>query len=67
VPVISVLKECCKSCQLCVPVCKQGVLAVGAETNAKGYNAVVPQEGKKCVGCRACVTICPEAALELEV
>lgn len=65
-PSIKVLVECCKSCELCISVCKQGVLAIGAEANEKGYNAVASQEGKKCIGCRACLILCPEAALELE-
>lgn len=55
----------CKSCRLCLRVCPGGVLAVGGNTNQMGYDAVEPDESKKCTGCGLCASMCPEGAIEV--
>ena len=53
----------CKSCELCVAACPQGVLALDMERlTVKGYHPVhLIAEG--CTGCAICALVCPEASL----
>lgn len=55
----------CKACGLCILACKNNVLRYGDTTNAMGYHAVVPDNEKKCVGCKLCAVMCPDAAIEV--
>lgn len=63
---ITINAEFCKSCALCVDVCKRDVLAVGPATNSKGYRAVVAEHPERCVACSVCAVICPEGAIALK-
>lgn len=55
----------CKECRFCVDFCPMDVLALSAETNAKGYRYPVIAAGKEeaCVNCEFCTLVCPEYAI----
>ena len=61
---INIDTEKCKGCGLCVAVCPKGSIAIGTESNAKGY--FPPQTGEgECTGCCKCAVVCPEAVIEV--
>ena len=63
---IAIREDLCKGCELCVHYCPKDCLAMTTDRiNAKGMpfaECVLPAD---CIGCRACATVCPEAAIEL--
>lgn len=53
----------CKGCELCVPACPKGVMALDMERfTPKGYHPV-KLIGEDCTGCAICAVVCPDAAL----
>jgi 2-oxoglutarate ferredoxin oxidoreductase subunit delta len=65
--IVTVDKERCKGCGLCVACCRKRVLRMSQkqETNKKGYNFVRIRSAKKCTGCANCAIICPETIIEI--
>lgn len=57
---VELFRRFCKSCMLCLNICSKDVFAV----NERGQ--VVVGDADKCIGCRLCVEICPDFALEVE-
>lgn len=62
---ITINRDLCKECHLCIYVCKQEQIAPSKTYNAKGYRPVVFIESGKCTGCALCATMCPEIAIEV--
>lgn len=63
---ITIRKERCKSCDLCVSVCNHQVIHIGETINLQGYFvAVFEDPDEKCKGCRLCAEICPDVAIEV--
>lgn len=62
---VCITNDYCKSCGLCIDVCKKQVLQMGKITNSIGYEVVEAQEDKECVGCKQCAVMCPEGAIEV--
>ncbi len=57
--------ERCKGCLLCVENCPAHVFRLSTSFNQSGYHFVEPQLQQNCTGCRRCVIICPDVAIEL--
>ena len=55
--------ERCKGCELCIPACPPGVLAMSKEGNALGY--LYPELSPGCTGCTACQQVCPDFVFEV--
>jgi 2-oxoglutarate ferredoxin oxidoreductase subunit delta len=54
----------CKGCDLCIPACPPGVLAMTTtEVNHMGYP--YPQLSPGCTGCGACLYVCPDFVFEV--
>jgi 2-oxoglutarate ferredoxin oxidoreductase subunit delta len=62
---VTVNKEKCKGCLLCIGVCPKGVLVEGVELNKKGALPVAVKDGVACAGCKFCALICPDCAIEI--
>lgn len=65
-PSVTVFKDVCKGCGLCIPACPENVLAMSDEINVKGYFTPYMQAPDACTGCRLCYLACPDHALEVE-
>ncbi len=60
---VSISKDLCKGCRLCVEVCPPKVLKMSEEFNAIGYQYPLLSPG--CTGCEMCAVICPELVFEV--
>ena len=66
-PRVTIEKDRCKGCGLCVENCPQKVLAMSKEINVKGYLYARPAQPHLCIGCRVCGVVCPDVAVEVAV
>ena len=66
---ITINRELCKGCQLCISFCPQKMIAVSDKLNQKGYYPAEfhdeGHEGKHCIACVTCATVCPDVAIEV--
>ncbi len=60
---VTVDRERCKGCNLCVVACPSNVLELNTEVNAKGYNFSYMKNPDDCVGCSQCAYVCPDSCL----
>jgi 2-oxoglutarate ferredoxin oxidoreductase subunit delta len=60
---VTIDRERCKGCELCIPACRPGVLTMSVEVNAIGYR--FPELAAGCTGCRACHAVCPDYVFEV--
>lgn len=64
---VTVIKDLCKSCSLCVNHCPVDILEIDEETiNAAGHNPVKVIDPEKCIGCETCMLMCPDTAIVVE-
>ncbi len=62
--VLSVNKDRCKGCKICVAVCPHDALAMGDVKSHR--NVLNPVENGNCIGCQECVLACPDFALSIQ-
>ncbi len=66
---ITIDRELCKGCYLCISVCDQEVISASKKLNQKGYYPAEFKEnkkkGNKCMACSMCAIICPDVAIEV--
>lgn len=63
---ITISKELCKGCELCVNACPKKILRISSESNRNGYFVMENFDMSKCIGCAACAVICPDCVIEVE-
>jgi 2-oxoglutarate ferredoxin oxidoreductase subunit delta len=68
---ITIDRELCKGCHLCISVCPNSLIAVSDKLNQKGYYPAVvlntddKKDTKVCTGCAICALVCPDIAIEV--
>jgi len=63
---VTIEKNQCKGCTLCVHACPKQVLAMSEEINNKGYFYAQVVNQPACIGCRFCGFMCPDVAITIE-
>ena len=61
---ITIDKNRCKSCYLCLNVCPKGLIKKSSETGITS-NFIVEfcDKNNECIGCKSCALICPDLAI----
>ncbi|MFA5344867.1 MAG: 4Fe-4S dicluster domain-containing protein [Candidatus Omnitrophota bacterium] len=62
---ITVNRDKCKGCLLCIAFCPKQALSVDAHLNRKGLKPVKFKTGAECLGCARCAIICPDCCIEV--
>lgn len=64
---ITVFKEVCKGCSLCVRACPKKIMQLSKTIlNSKGYHPAECVDPEACIACAACARTCPDAAIQIE-
>lgn len=56
----------CKACGYCAESCKKDVFVQVKEFNAQGYQPFSAATPERCIGCLACLSVCPEFAITID-
>jgi 2-oxoglutarate ferredoxin oxidoreductase subunit delta len=63
---INIIKDRCKSCQLCIAFCPKGLLKKSNKLNKLGvYPVIFTGEEDSCIGCSFCAIMCPDCCIEI--
>ncbi len=62
-PGISVDKNHCKGCELCVQVCPMKIISMSKEITVRGYFYAQVHDPSRCIGCQLCAIQCPDVAI----
>ena len=64
---VTINKDICKGCGLCVNVCPRQILELSKETiNRKGHYPVEMKDQSQCIACAFCATMCPDCVITVE-
>ncbi|MEE8578225.1 MAG: 4Fe-4S binding protein [candidate division Zixibacteria bacterium] len=64
-PTVTIDKNHCKGCELCVAACPQKILAMSTDITLRGYFYAKLADPSRCIGCRLCAVVCPDVAIEV--
>lgn len=64
---VTIDRNRCKGCGLCVEACPKKLLIIDEnEVNAKGYSPVKMTDQSKCIACAFCARMCPDCVITVE-
>ncbi len=63
---VTILRDRCKGCDLCLVECPVKILVKGTNLNSRGLLYVTVTDSSLCTGCRRCATVCPDVAIRIE-
>lgn len=64
---LTINKEACKGCGLCVTACPKKILRVSTTvSNNQGYFVVEEIDPASCIACAFCATMCPDCVIKVE-
>ena len=64
---ITISKELCKGCGLCIEACPKHLLGISSTvSNNSGYFICEISDMNACVGCASCAIMCPDSVIEVE-
>ena len=64
---MTVNRDICKGCGLCVEVCPKKIVFLDKSVlNGKGYHPATVTDMESCIGCAMCATMCPDCAITVE-
>jgi 2-oxoglutarate ferredoxin oxidoreductase subunit delta len=64
-PGVTIDKNHCKGCEMCVKACPQQILEMSKQIGVKGYFYAELKDASRCIGCRICAITCPDVAIEV--
>jgi 2-oxoglutarate ferredoxin oxidoreductase subunit delta len=62
---ISVNRERCKACGLCIFSCPKKLIVFSKESNSQGFYPIEPSPEHECTGCALCAEVCPDVVIEV--
>jgi len=66
-PGITIDKNHCKGCELCVRSCPMQIISMSKQLTTRGYYYAQVHDPHRCIGCRICAVTCPDVAIEVGV
>ena len=64
---VTVKKDVCKGCGLCVKACPKKIMQLAKEElNSKGFHPAACVDRDACIGCAMCAVMCPDMAITVE-
>lgn len=64
---VTINKDICKGCGLCVTVCPKQIIILSENSiNDKGYNPAEITDMNECIGCANCAKLCPDYVFTVE-
>ncbi|MFH1577881.1 MAG: 4Fe-4S binding protein [Candidatus Omnitrophota bacterium] len=64
-PKITIDRERCKGCLLCISFCQRGMIKLDNNLNRRGVKTVKFNSKNECSGCMQCALICPDCCIEV--
>lgn len=65
--VLTINKERCKGCGLCVRACPKNLLMISETViNRSGYHPSEMTDESACIACASCALTCPDICIEIE-
>jgi len=62
---ITIKRDKCKGCFLCISFCPNGAIIAEKTLNKRGVKAVKFRKNSRCTGCAMCAVICPDCCIEV--
>lgn len=61
---VEIDREVCKGCGLCIASCPTSCLSLNTtDTNSYGLHFAYLEQEEKCIACKGCAVMCPDAAI----
>ncbi len=62
---ITINRDKCKGCLLCISVCPKELISADSKLNLRGVKPVKFKDSGECLGCALCAVICPDCCIEV--